>query len=91
MSERGPIPEDDYTIVKHESKNLFWRLISNTPKPGWKVSLGIERSGFLLHPGTVSLGCITVDRENASLIDDYRKIDAMLNRENGRNTLVVTP
>jgi len=35
-------------------------------------------------------GCITADRENRGLMDDYYYLHALLEREDGRNRLMVT-
>ena len=73
-----------------EGNEGFWRLEPNPPIPGWKCRLGINRCGFMLHPGTVSLGCITADPTNPKTMRQYDRIDRLLQRENGANTLTVT-
>lgn len=43
----------------------------------------------MLHPGTVSLGCITADILNSDAMQQYDKIHDLLKRESGGNTLTV--
>jgi RHS repeat-associated protein len=62
-SNDGPIMPGSYkmnedTRIGHES---YWRLEPNPPISGWAYYFLGARSGFMLHPGGVSLGCITVD------------------------------
>lgn len=90
---KGPIPPGSYNMNKdarsgHED---FWRLEPNPPVPGWKYYLGFARNGFMLHPGTLSLGCITTDKNNADAMRDYHDINNLLNQENGENQLKVVP
>jgi hypothetical protein len=69
----------------------FWRL-EPTPKiSGLRYSLGLARSGFMLHPGHVSLGCITALKDSESLMDVYNKLNQLLLSEDGSNILTVTP
>jgi hypothetical protein len=69
----------------------FWRLEPDPKIPGWKCILGIERCDFEFHPGTLSLGCITVDKTNQAAMKQYGNVNNLLNRENGNNRLRVTP
>jgi hypothetical protein len=87
----GPVPEGPYRLNRHEWRAGFWRLESIPPVRGWQFALGLRRNGFMLHPGSVSLGCITVDKNNEELMQGYGLIDSLLQREDGRNSLEVTP
>jgi hypothetical protein len=87
----GPVPEGPYKLNRHESRSGFWRLESIPPVKGWQFALGLRRNGFMLHPGSVSLGCITVEKTDESLMQGYESIDSLLQSEDGRNTLDVIP
>jgi RHS repeat-associated protein len=91
--DEGPIPMGDYKMNKDDRPGHqgYWRLEPNPPIPGWKYVVGVNRCGFMLHPGGVSLGCITVDRRNDKSMRDYGNLNQLLLRENGTNTLTVTP
>jgi hypothetical protein len=45
----------------------------------------------MLHPGSISLGCITVDRRNQELMRQYNRMHQLLESEAGSNFLMVTP
>jgi hypothetical protein len=64
-------------------------LESIPPVEGWEFYLGLKRNGFMLHPGSMSLGCITVDSGNEALMKAYEELNSLLEAENGRNTLEV--
>jgi hypothetical protein len=87
----GPVPEGPYKINRHESRRGFWRLESIPPVKAWEFKLGLRRNGFMIHPGSISLGCITIDKYDERLMQDYELIDSLLQREEGRNTLEVVP
>ena len=91
----GPVPPGCYNVTPNLTRPGFWNL---TPI-GWskadaaaywlqnKGGIGKQRGGFMLHLGTVSLGCITIsnaDKEN------YKAIDSLLRTENGSNILCVS-
>jgi RHS repeat-associated protein len=88
----GPIVPGNYKMNRDDrpGHDMFWRLEPDPKIPGWKCRLGLERCGFELHPGGTSLGCITADKKNPDTMDDYRKVDDLLKRENGKNKLMVT-
>ena len=85
----GPIPPGCYRAVQHESQPGFWRLIplNWTRLDSALYHLGMGRSGFMLHPGSVSWGCITVGRTEMA---QYRAIDSLLRAENGDNIVCVS-
>jgi RHS repeat-associated protein len=91
----GPIVPGNYKMNQdnrpgHEG---FWRLEPNPSIPGWKCDLhwGGIRCGFELHPGSISLGCITTDKKNVNAMKRYAGVNKLLVSENGANTLVVKP
>lgn len=86
----GPIPPGKYTMNKDERKGKegFWRLEPNPKIPGWKCYFG-TRCGFQLHPGSISLGCITADKKDKEAIAKYNEIDELLLKEQGSNNLTV--
>jgi RHS repeat-associated protein len=87
----GPIPPGCYRMVPHESKPGFWRLIPD----GWSDTdsklcrLGKKRCDFLMHPGRISWGCVTVDRDNVLAMENYGKINDLLQRESPSNRICV--
>lgn len=87
----GPIPEGDYDMLKydgtHANSNNWWRLRPQSPVRRILDGLGYGRGGHILHPGTVSLGCITYTGNDA----DYNRVNSLLSRESGKNVLRVTP
>jgi len=91
----GPIVPGNYkmnedTRAGHEG---YWRLEPNPTIPGWKCVLHWDgvRCGFELHPGNVSLGCITADKKNVNAMKQYAGVNKLLTAEKGANTLVVKP
>ena len=92
----GPIVPGNYNMNRDDRPGHegFWRLEPDPKIPGWKCYAGKifgVRCGFELHPGGTSLGCITADKKSPDAMDMYRTINDLLNRENGRNHLVVVP
>jgi len=90
---RGPIPPGKYNMNpdNRPGHERYWRLEPNPRVPGWKYYLGLARSGFELHPGSVSLGCITTDKNNPFAMDQYGQVHNLLQSESGSNTLEVVP
>jgi hypothetical protein len=72
----------------HES---YWRLEPDPKVPGWMCILGLRRCGFMLHPGGISLGCITADRNNPDAMKQYDAVNSLLDSEKGSNSLKVSP
>jgi len=92
-NEIGPIVPGNYNMNQDDRPGHegFWRLEPNPKIPGWKCRLGLERCGFELHPGGISLGCITADKKNQDAMTQYQNVNGLLNRENGNNRLRVVP
>jgi hypothetical protein len=61
-------------------------------KEGWFArqlcKLGIGRCEFFLHLGTVTLGCITVDKFNPIAVEQFERLRKVLGRD-PKNTLEV--
>jgi hypothetical protein len=91
--DEGPIVPGSYAMNPDSRPNHegFWRLEPNPPVKGWEYYLRRKRSGFMLHPGSRSLGCITTDREVPEAMEQYSAVNELLWSELGTNTLVVTP
>jgi len=89
----GPIPIGNYDMNRDDRKGHegYWRLEPNPHVPAWKYYLGISRNGFELHPGGISLGCITADKNDPAAMLQYDKVNELLNREVGENHLRVGP
>ncbi len=90
----GPVPPGEYRMNRDDrEKNRgkkFWRL-EPTPKiPGWKCGI-LARCGFMFHLGSVSKGCITVDKFDPELTKQFDRIHEMLMGEDGHNTMTVEP
>jgi hypothetical protein len=71
-----------------------WRLEPNPPVSAFQYYTGQRRNGFKLHPGTLSMGCITVDPSDEDLMNSYNELDYLLRRDlqRGRgNYLYVAP
>lgn len=60
------------------------------PPKRWYQCL-FDRCGFLLHPGTVTIGCINANRNVPGVMNQYNKVDQMLLRDSGANFLLVNP
>ncbi len=90
--DEGPIPPGNYKMNQddREGNEGFWRLEPDPPISGWKCRLGLNRCGFMLHPGTASLGCITANSKNTETMHQYGRIDRLLRKEKSANTLTVT-
>jgi type VI secretion system (T6SS) effector TldE1-like protein len=89
----GPIVPGNYNMNQDDRSGHagFWRLEPNPKIPGWKCRLGLARCGFELHPGSISLGCITTNKTDANAMQEYNSINNLLNQENGSNHLTVIP
>jgi RHS repeat-associated protein len=95
--DRGPIPEDDYDLVPYDgtrdSTGTWWRAQPKSwlTRAAQGLGIGSRDGGFLLHPGRISAGCITRKwGRNDPFPDDYRRLNDLLKKESGRNTLKVT-
>ncbi len=90
VKDYGPIPTGEYNMFPNENpgREGWWAL----QEPDWNkvdsvlYKLGLKRGGANLHLGSVSHGCITVDR---SLKKDYERLTNLLNKESGNNILKV--
>lgn len=93
LHDLGPIPPGYYNMNpdSRPGHEHFWRLEPNPQVPGWRCMLGLNRCGFELHPGGISLGCITTDKNDPKAMNQYSSIDALLNQEVGGNNLTVVP
>jgi hypothetical protein len=90
--EEGPVPPGIYRMNRDErpGREMFWRLErEDKDVSGFDHYFLGERSGFMLHPGSFSYGCITLDRENEELMSQYRRINDILENEDGENWIVV--
>jgi RHS repeat-associated protein len=88
----GPIPPGCYTMVPHESKPGFWRLIPDGTVPilsRLRCTFGDARCDFELHPGRRSHGCVTIDSTEISAIETYFDFNRMLQQDAPNNRLCV--
>ena len=89
----GPVKEGQYKMNEdlRAGHDKYWRL-DPIPQVTWFDYYVLrKRSGFMLHPGSVSLGCITTDKGNDAAIAQYNALHSLLWRERGANTLEVRP
>jgi hypothetical protein len=89
----GPVEPGKYQMNKDMRKgHEMWYRLEPIPRvPGWKVRLHLERGGFALHLGTISEGCINIDKNNAHLRQRFNDLLNMLDAEQGDNYLYVVP
>jgi len=89
----GPIVPGSYNMNRDDRSGHsgFWRLEPNPKIPGWKCDLGLARCGFELHPGSISLGCITTSKTDPTAMQQYNNVNVLLSQENGSNSLTVIP
>jgi hypothetical protein len=88
--DKGPIKPGKYNINmddRHPDR-IFWRLEPNPKVPGWAYYLTRiyptgPRGGFMLHDGTHSLGCITIDNKNEKAMTQLRILDTLLKSDSG--------
>jgi RHS repeat-associated protein len=80
VPDKGPIPKGRYEILEHTVQN-WYRLDRLDSKPrNDKDDDLYGRGAFRLHPGTLSLGCITIPNNTEKGRDDWSKIKNMLDR-----------
>ena len=86
----GPIPPGSYNmnLDSRQCCANHWRLEPDPPVRWWEYYSGMRRNGFKLHPGTRSLGCITV---LPTSISGYEWVHGLLLQEQGTNSLTVEP
>jgi RHS repeat-associated protein len=89
----GPIVPGNYNMNPDNRTGHagFWRLEPNPKIPGWECRLGLARCGFELHPGSISLGCITTNKTDPNAMQEYDSVNNLLNQESGSNHLTVVP
>jgi RHS repeat-associated protein len=89
--DHGPIPEGDYDILPYDgnqsNSHNWWRLRPQSITRRAMDGLGFGRGGHLLHPGRISLGCITYTNRDRG---PYDRLDELLRRDQP-STLKVTP
>jgi RHS repeat-associated protein len=93
----GPIVPGYYkmnydTRPVHQGMDVY-RLQSWPHKwyDGLAYDLRLSRGGFELHLGTISLGCINVDKRNPAAAQQYHQMNQLLRSEDGSNYLTVVP
>lgn len=86
---KGPTPPGIYEMIPSEKYGGSWWL-----KEGFFTrqfcKLGIGRCEFFFHEGTISEGCITVDRTNENARKKFNEIKKIL-RIDPTNTMTVVP
>lgn len=92
-SNEGPIVPGEYKMNEdlRPGNEDYWRLESIPRVSGFEYRTGQKRSGFMLHPGSISLGCITTNVRNQKAIEQYNRINQLLDNEKGANKLYVRP
>jgi RHS repeat-associated protein len=80
VADKGPIPKGRYEILEHTVQD-WYRLDRLDSKPrNDKDDDLYGRGAFRLHPGTRSLGCITIPSDTKKGEEDWSKIKNMLDR-----------
>lgn len=89
----GPIEPGKYQMNKdtRPGHETWYRLEPIPHTPGWKVRAGLARGGFALHLGTLSEGCINVDKNNPDMRKQYSDLLKLLDMEQGDDYLQVIP
>jgi RHS repeat-associated protein len=89
----GPIKPGDYKMNPdtRPGQTDRYRLEPQPTIPGWKVTLGLERGGFELHPGHRTLGCINVLKDDPNAMQQYQRLRQLLDSQTGSNFLHVIP
>jgi len=87
----GPIPRGKYRMNKdlRPEHPTWYRLESIPPVRWWEYYTGLRRSGFAMHLGTLSEGCINVDKTNPAAAAQYQQLLQMLDAEQNDNFLFV--
>jgi len=87
----GPIPPGKYQMNKdlRPGHQTWYRLESIPPVRWWEYYTGLRRGGFALHLGTLSEGCINVDKTNPAAAQQYQQLLQLLDSEQGDNFLFV--
>lgn len=88
VRDKGPIPTGFYNMEFSTMYGGSFLLKSNIYQ---RLShrLGVARGQFYLHKGSISHGCITVDKNNETSMRQWEELINMLTGEQ-RNTLTVT-
>ena len=98
IENEGPVPPGTYKMVPEYKARWniggpgaghnAWRL-----KPTIATRIAQSRikpaGGYFLHLGHISEGCITVSIVIGAAIQQWAPVDAMLNAENPKNTMIV--
>ncbi|MGD9641943.1 MAG: RHS repeat-associated core domain-containing protein [Elusimicrobiales bacterium] len=89
----GPIPPGVY-LINPDERNAhlgmgFYRLEPVPAVRWWEYYTFMKRNGFMLHPGGISAGCITADKNDLHLMGQYNAIRKLLDNEVGKNILIV--
>jgi RHS repeat-associated protein len=95
-SNNGPIPPGEYFMNPdgRSGRENHWRLEPNPPVSFFEYLTLQRRNGFKLHPGSISLGCITINSDDQRLMASYNYLHHLLQRDwnSGRgNYLYVAP
>jgi len=80
MYQLEPLPND---WIHHKGRGLRYDLA--------KHGIGSYRGGFEFHVGSITYGCINVEKTNPKAVDQYRALFMLLQMEDGDNFLTVLP
>lgn len=82
----GAIPEGAYDMHPNADHPDFWDL-GDKCKP--KSEGNKKRCSLMLHPGSNSMGCITIDKNNPEALSQYDAIKYMLRRDSHNKVFVI--
>jgi hypothetical protein len=86
----GPIPPGTYKMNADDrpGHENWFRLEPQPTISWWEIW---KRKGFALHLGTLTLGCINVNKNSPSAVSQFQQIKSLLQSESGKNYLQVNP
>src|SRR5437867_11029710 len=86
--DRGPIPPGTYQMIESDKYGGSWWLAESWITRQICRRLHIGRCQFFLHSGYTSQGCINVDKQSPSGLEQWEQIKKVLNGD-PKNTLTV--
>jgi hypothetical protein len=89
----GPLPTGEYNMNADDrpGHENYWRLEPTPSVSWWEYRFGLKRSGFLIHPGSRTTGCVNAEKLNQKAMGQYNRIYDLLKSEQGSNYLTVEP
>lgn len=86
---RGPVPPGTYEMIRSEKYGGSWWLAEDVLSRQM-CKLGFGRCEFFFHLGSISLGCITVDKSMEAAVEEFSEIRALLDSETSNTMEVIS-